>query len=323
MATYTFATLTASQLEELNALYKVSFNHNNAISTYRWKYFENNEGDAIVIGAFYEGKLVASGAMIPELFDIENKRELIFKCTDLMTHPDHQKKGLSKSINELLRKEVQRKRASCCYTLCSPISTKSFLKNGWTYIGPVLNYFQPRIFIKLKLIFKKSILTSDFCVSTSGDEYLGIKRDESSISKTKNNQYITWRLSNPRYSYKIIYKYDHTRKVIGSMVVSYSSRGVLNLIDIQCAEDKTRDDLLQFAEGIVANNNLKGLVVMCIENTKFHSFIRGKGYFRNPFSKGPLKSNLDFDILCLDSERMKLFGNPSSWGLNGLNYDDV
>lgn len=310
-------------LDDLNDLYKVSFNKNTNNSIYRWKYFENPEGDAIVVGAFYENELVASGAMIPELFKIQNQNELIFKCTDLMTHPNHQKKGLSKKINELLREEIKRQGTSCCYTLCSSISTKSFLKNNWQYLGAVHNYFLPNALIKLKFLFLKSISYEFYNISLLSEEYLNIEQSGSNISKIKTKNYLTWRLSNPRYSYKTIGRFNADKVLLGRMIVSYSPGGVLNLIDIDASEDAVKNDLLHFAEKMVLNENLKGLVVMCIQHTNLQHYMRKKKYLQNPFKIGPLQSLLDFDILGMDSKRLELFTNPASWHLTGLNYDDI
>ena len=85
-------------VEQITNLYQKAFNDILPAYFFKWKYFTNPNGDAIVLGMFVNDELVGSGALIPEYHIINSKLFTIFKFTDLMTSPDHQKKGISSII---------------------------------------------------------------------------------------------------------------------------------------------------------------------------------------------------------------------------------
>jgi hypothetical protein len=114
-------------------------------------------------------------------------------------------------------------------------------------------------------------------------------------------------------------------KVNGYLIFSYSLNKTLNVIDIESSEynEEIMNDLLEFAEEIVINEGLKGIVIFCIENTQFYYYIKKKQYLRNPFHFGPLKSSLDLNVLHLSSEVKDNLLDVGIWDINGLSYDDI
>ena len=155
MSEYTFKKLDSSHLNTIDELFAVVFNYDSNQKLIQWKYFDNPSGNAICIGAFWGDKLVASGAMLPENMMVFDKPMTLYKSTDLMTHPDHQRKGLSKQINAMLKEESSKNQPIFAYTLCSHDATKSFLKNNWTHVGQFINYFKPTVLLKITSVFNK------------------------------------------------------------------------------------------------------------------------------------------------------------------------
>ena len=327
MENYSYSLLTVNNLDGLNELYKSSFGRDQFEDVFRWKYFNNPAGSAVVAGAFYENRLVASGAMIPERMYLFGLEQLVFKCTDLMTHPEHQQKGLSKKISSLLNHRIGEHKVQLSYTLCSAISTKSFLRNDWNYLGKTVNYFRPRLLIKIKGLFKRNtIKRCKIFSSVDGcfDSY-DFKFDGSKISIKKSSEFIKWRTSNPKFSYRIICSYDLDDKVNGYLIFSYSLNKTLNVIDIESLEfdAEVLNSLLEFAEEIVINQGLRGIVIFSIEKTPFYEYIKKKNYLRNPVKIGPLKSALDLNFLHLSSEAKGNLLDVTIWDINGLSYDDI
>ena len=66
--------LERGDLKSLKELYKSAFNRTGDIEMFKWKYFENIQGNASWNGIKENGKLIASGAMITELFSVFGKR---------------------------------------------------------------------------------------------------------------------------------------------------------------------------------------------------------------------------------------------------------
>lgn len=63
---------------------------------YRWMYLDNPAGPAIVHSARRDGKVVASFALAPKVFQIDGRRVVVGKTMDMFTDPEHQGRGLIK-----------------------------------------------------------------------------------------------------------------------------------------------------------------------------------------------------------------------------------
>jgi len=323
---YTYRLLTSENLADLNELFKAAFKNEPGVNLMKWKYFDNPAGDAILVGAFDGKTLVASGAMVPEKMIVCNREELIFKCADLMTHPDYQRKGISKKINELLSKKTQGNFTPFSYTLCSKVSTKSFVRNDWTFIEKVVNFFKPYILIKAGAIFKKNDFKS-FGFYNNVEKHLDsykFKNDPASIVLKKDPAYIKWRTSHPNFVYKIICSYDDCKNVNGYLIYSISSNNLLNVLDVESSSDniKILDQLLDCAEYITMKEKYRGIVILTIKNSPFFKRIKKKNYLVNPFKKGPLHTILDFNIIQYKVNTESI-SDPGIWDINGLSYDDI
>lgn len=326
MENYTFNTLSIKNIPELNKLFKAAFNKDPKENLFQWKYFNNPSGHAILAGAFYKNELVSSGAMIPEKVSVHGKEKSVYKCTDLMTHPNHQMKGLSKKINELLIQKTKEMNTLFSYTLCSKISTRSFIKNNWIFLEEVINFFKPYPLLKVSIMLKKiNIESFELHDMTENllDKYK-FKQDSTKIMVKKDPYYLKWRTSNPNFSYKIIYSYNSSKEVNGYLIYSNSSNNLLNIIDMESSTNskETINKLLNYAEYIAVKEKSKGILIMTIKNTPLYHFIKSKKYLSNPFDKGPLKTILDFDIYLYDKAQIHI-KDSSNWDLYGLSYDDI
>lgn len=324
MQSYSYRLLTAQDLQAINELFLASFGYNANERLFEWKYFSNPSGNALVAGAFIEGKLVGSGAMIPEKLLVENSETTVYKCTDLMTHPKHQQRGISKKVNELLLSEVNNTDAPFCYTLCSKISTRSFIRNNWTFLAEVVYYFKPRVYLQISNLFRQN-LSSSVSVQRISDkmkpEFVG-SSDDNKIRLIQDSDYLLWRVSHPNFEYYVIYHYDNKRSVNGYLIYSISKGKVLNVLDIRTAKDAAiKKKLLLAAEQITLSQNLKGVMVFTVKNTELYRFIRQRGYLSNPFKRGPLQSILDFNIY--NRNPAIATNDLLQWEVSGLWYDDI
>ena len=99
---------------------------------------------------------------------------------------------------------------------------------------------------------------------------------------------------------------------------------MLNVIDINCYGNnkKISNELLGYAEYVVVKEKYTGIVIMAIKNSSFQQFLKNQHYLRNPYRKGPLTHQIDFDIFVYN----KNLGNLkklTTWNVYGLNYYDV
>lgn len=63
-------------------------------SYYRWMYFNNPAGQAVVRSVRHQGQIVASFAIAPKLFQVDGERVIIGKTMDMFTDPAYQGQGL-------------------------------------------------------------------------------------------------------------------------------------------------------------------------------------------------------------------------------------
>lgn len=326
MENYIYRILTFEDITQLHDLYKAAFQRKKIAGFFKWKYFNNPVEDAMVAGAFYNGKLVASCAMVPEKMKLFDKQVIVFKCTDLMTDPGHQRKGLSKKVNELLTNKLNDSGVPFLYTLCTAISTRSFLKNKWNFIKEVTNYFKPYALLRIQFLFKRKKFQDVFLFDLIDDQLNNyeFKSDTSKISVCKSVNFLKWRMSNPCFAYKIICHYNNNKQVNGYLIYSISTSKMLNIIDADTVDNdkKIIDTLLRYAEFIVVKEKYTGILLMTVENSSLHSNIKNKGYLKNPFNKGPLKTSLDFDAFKYDTA-IPNFEEASTWDIYGLSYDDI
>jgi hypothetical protein len=326
MDNYKYLLLSEEDIAEINNLFKDTFNIDPKSDFIRWKYFKNPYGNALLAGAFFNDKLVGSGAFIPEKMIVFGAEETIYKFTDLMTHPLHQRKGLSKNINKLLGEEIMKIKTSFSYTLCSKISTKSFVRNNWNFLDASINFFKPWLLLKIITIFRNnnfSTLKYFDSISDHLDDYKFLN-NKNQISIKKTPDYLVWRTSNPNFKYRLICSYDDNNMVNGYLIFSTSKNNILNIIDIESNTNDNRivNKLLSSVEYTAVNEKYKGVLVFTIKNTPFYKYIKSKNYIRNPFDFGPLKTIIELDVY-LYNKSFNNISNLKLWDIKGLNYDDI
>lgn len=67
---------------------------------YHWMYLGNPAGPAIVHSARHQGRIVASFAIAPKVFQIDGRRTLVGKTMDMFTDPGYQGMGLIKRCTD-------------------------------------------------------------------------------------------------------------------------------------------------------------------------------------------------------------------------------
>jgi len=327
MANYSYRLLSVENVSILNELFTTVFKIQPKPNFIFWKYFGNPAGNAIVAGAFSENnQLVASGAMIPEIMNVNNKTAVVFKFTDLMTHPEHQKKGLSKNISALINEEISKLNTPFSYTLCSKIATRSFISNKWQHLAGITNFFKPYLLIKSAFLFppKPNQQIRHFDQIGENLNSYPFKKKEKFIHLVKSKEFLKWRTSNPNFNYGLIVNYNEEKIATAYLIYSISPNNLLNVLDIESAysDCQLELELLRQAEQIVLTNKYRGIVILAVRKTSFYNLIKKAGYLVNPFQKGPLKSILDLNAIEHKNGNISLT-DLSLWEINGLNYDDV
>ena len=226
----------------------------------------------------------------------------------------------------MLTSETAKIKTPFCYTICSIISTRSFLKKNWIFLEKAVNFFKPYPLLKLSGIFGRHKFENIISYNSIGDHLLeyAFNNKPDLIQVKKTAAYLKWRTSNPDFNYKLVCHYNSSKQVTGYLIYSISGNNILNVIDAESSgNDKAViDKLLAFTERIVVKERYKAIVIMTLRNSPFYNYAKSRSYISNPFNRGPLKTMLDFNIFKYrDGE--KDLTDLGRWDIYGLSYDDI
>jgi ribosomal protein S18 acetylase RimI-like enzyme len=302
-----------ADLEQLYNLFTLCFDSQTLSKEFfKWKYFDNPAGEALICGLFDGTKLIASGALLPELIDYQGSYKLIYKCTDLMTDPAYRGKGLAKKLVHNLTENGLEK-SDFLYTICSKVATKSFLRADWSYIDKMIYFVRFPLFSLLKtntnIIYHRSSfdeVISSFNLPGSENEVKILKEE------------LLWRIQNPKFHYGM---YELVEQGISHFIVfSYLNRSIQLVYFTTYSSKKILRKLFGRLHKDARQTNQK-VISLLPANTQYFSFFIKKGYLTNLFSFGKMQSLLDLNFISTQNDAgfISFFKRK----LTMLNYDDI
>lgn len=107
----------------------------NSEDYYRWMYFQNPAGNAVVAGAWHADRLVSSFAVAPKRIKVGSEIHTYGKTMDMFTDPDYQGLGIMSLVTKMVFKEAQKRGIDHWYVTPSGKSYPIF-KNKWNYEEP-------------------------------------------------------------------------------------------------------------------------------------------------------------------------------------------
>lgn len=300
-------------VKNLHNLFTVCFKSQTlSLDFFNWKYFENPAGEALVCGLFEDTKLIASGALIPELIDYNGTSKLIYKCTDLMTDPTCRGRGLAKQLVSCLTNKGLEK-SDFLYTICSKVATKSFLRADWLYIDKMIYFVRFPLFSILKSDIKIICHRSNFSEVISSFNLSGTENEIKIIKDA-----LLWRLQNPKFRYGIYELVDQGTSHF--IVFSELNRSIQLVYYTPYSSNKKLNTLFSRLHMDARKTNRK-VISLLPANTQYFPFFLKKGYLTNLLSFGKMQSLLDLNFITtqIDAGFIALFESK----LSMLNYDDV
>lgn len=107
---------------------------------YRWVYFDNPAGRAVVVGGWHGDRLVASFAVTPKRIQFGDDVVLCGKTMDMFTEPSYQGMGLTKHVTSRVFAAVKDQGIDMWYVTPSEASYPIF-RSKWGYVESVpVNY---------------------------------------------------------------------------------------------------------------------------------------------------------------------------------------
>lgn len=165
---------------------------------WRWKHIDNPFGSSPVLLAFEGNQLVGVRAFMRWEWRQDAKVFKAVRAVDTATHPQHQGKGIFKSLTMQLVKQCQEEGVAFIYNTPNKSSLPGYLKMGWQEAG--------RLPISMKLHgFRKSQTGQ---VIKGWESLAGHPRllpDAGTLTTAMSLDYLLWRYrDNPIASYEVI-----------------------------------------------------------------------------------------------------------------------
>ena len=120
---------------------------------YRWKYYENPAGSAVVaVARARDGnsRIVSLAAAAPKRLQCNGETLLVYELGDFLTSPDHRKQGLFSHLIELLCEETARLGAAMVYVRPNENSFPILIKH--------LGFEEPRQFASRRYVVPSGVL---------------------------------------------------------------------------------------------------------------------------------------------------------------------
>lgn len=324
MDEYTFRKLDSSEFDLLLPLMMNCFGMDVDIHYFKWKYLDNPAGEFIgFIAVSAKNEIGAYYGVIPELYSIEGEIKTIYQSCDTMTHSSHRRKGLFQKLAKICYQYLEEQNKLFVIGFGGAQSTPGFLKFGWVKVFEVRHYFFPRIFSALLKISFQLKINKRFTIREVDTheikELIKTSNSPGIIHSLKTEEIFKWRISNPRYEYKILGCFDDNKAVSG-YVCYYLTGNKIFIFDYSFKTKTEGKVLMKALKNIMLNSGLKGLVGFCQENSYHSKLLKDFGFISNPFKKGPLSERTPF-IFFADSVTLKKYNDPGKWLINSFDHD--
>jgi hypothetical protein len=293
---------TYENMARLTELMYLCFNIKVDEDFFKWKYFDNPAGQAIVYEAIYDGKTVGSYGVIPEFYWIDGVVKKTYQAVEAMTHADFQRKGLFVKLAQLVTQDALNENKELFMTAFPGFQSYGGFVNklDWKLIHTVNYIFLPRIVSAFKN-YNKPKSNFDIVKLDKGNKllfnYLEGIRPHAAVSKVINKEIFSWKIfDNPRFKYNVI-GLVRNNELLGICVylVDYKNTCVVNWLNFNDKVDYNAyaSYLLQY---IFKETKIKYIYTMDSKSGFLSEAYRKAGFLTNPFNKGPFHSKIPFVI---------------------------
>jgi hypothetical protein len=314
--------LNKSDIPSLICLYKSAFGKNSSEEFWNWKHFDSPFGTSISLGGYINNQLVGSISFSRTNFRLNDKILKAYQATDIMIDADFKGKGLGRKMIKA-QNDFLKTQSDIAFTYYFPLhwTTKIYTDFECQFVSKVNLFLKSKVQLKLNKVFRSNIA---FNVANSSPAFNW--NDLLKVFKPKqfhldySQDFFRWKLSNPKYSYKIIWLTSPDTFGVG--IININTTGVTQIVDLLFNDHRGRTKLIRAIEQYALQENLKGIIAMTVLGNSLSKELLKRGFIVNPFKKGPYSSNLDFLVYAENQEYLKLF-SKNNWSLNPVIYDDV
>ena len=315
MEEYRIEKLAVDRFELLIPLMKDCFGINVNIDYFKWKFIDNPSGQFVGFVAFHQksNELAGYYGVIPEEYSIFNKRKIIFQSCDTMTSSKHRRKGLFQKLASHCYQFLEENHELNVIGFGGEQSTPGFIKLGWKHLFDVKYLFVPKLFCFTSVF---SNFKDVRIVKAEEVYHLNQQKGDANIHSFRTLEQFKWRLNNPLHPcITVKYKDD-------SYLSYYFSDGKIFLFDFYFSTTFSGRKLVNYLKKEVLKNKAKGIITLAQYNSPFFIQLHKRGFFHNPFSKGPLNTKIPFIFLTQENGIID-FSNSSNWNVSPYDHDSL
>ncbi len=314
MEEYSIERLTSDRFDVLFPLMEDCFGTQGNMDYFRWKFLENPAGEFTAFIAIHnESKEVVSFyGIIPEEYNVNGEKRILFQTVDGMTHSKHRRRGLFQKL------------ALHCYVYLKEQNNFFVFGFGGIQSTPALNQLGWRRIFDMRYLFIPKILCFSNKASFKDEKLKEVEAiDVFKITKNKKQNFVNsirtleqfkWRLSNPLNPCKVISYNDE------AYIAFYTLGDKIFLFDYYFSSKLNAKKLLNYIKAIVKRDALRGVITIAQDNSESMSELKKLGFLMNPFSFGPLNVRIPF-IFYTEESTMKDLSNESIWNISPYEHD--
>jgi hypothetical protein len=288
-------------------------------SYFKWKFIDNPAGKFIGFGAFHHHKLIAYYGVIPEKYLLENKEVIIYQSGDTMTHADFRRKGLFEQLATTCFNEIRKQNDLVVIGFGGEKSTPGLVKMGWVHLADFKYYFKHALQCRLSLWFGVSVAYQVSLVHRYDNilQYREQMHQTELIRPVISNDFLAWRLSNPRFSYSKYVCYKNQTPC--GYIIFYEDSGKIFILDFEAENQAAQNALLREAYKYCLSKGLMGVITIAIPQSDMAKRLMHSGFIRNITGRGPLTTIIPF--LVLADRRTDLLSKIANWSINPICHD--
>ena len=286
---YDFANVT-----ELTEMYEQCFGVRVTDDYFKWKYLNNPSGKAIAFVARQNNKIAAFYGVIPEVYCIGEKKEVIYQSMDTMTHPHFQKMGLFTTLANMTYAYLRNLNGKLNVVgFPGASSYPGFIhKLGWSTLIELDYLFNDKLLFKINTLFVQKSGAKMERIDFFDEKFDGYfdqdVKSKKPISKYINRQIAQWRFFDSPTQENTVVKITENEEIKGFFVYRLDEK---NRAFVVCLDVKEQQNLTLSMYAIFNHifNNAKTNTVYTFQYSSplIHRALKKIGFIRNPFSKGP------------------------------------
>jgi GNAT superfamily N-acetyltransferase len=319
-----FRAFTREDAPKINALFHTVFDKKRSKELWEWLYLESPGGPGVAVVGCHDETIIAHGGLIKRPFQLGLKATYSGQSIDAMTHPDWQRKGLNKGLQEHLRPLVKKAGVELIYGFSNENSTPGILRyQERTPLSPF-----PLLVRALRIPGVRDI-NSPLPPSRQAhipEDYRPFDPPlEHRVGTLRSLEYLRWRYRKPGGIYREVVLREGGR-LRGLGLLSIRKQGGMRVAFIgdflaPREDPKTRKELLAL---MIEEAKSSGCVLMT--GLAFPRSLDRPAYTRSLFLPVPKKLQMEdvvFSVRALHDGCASLSHQPDAWNLSWGSHDLV